>query len=266
MPICAGKISKTILLRNGRTLEPFHFSYTECCWTININTQTNWKAPKSAQEQEDPRWRRKRQSPMCCKDSGPKERKVEKLRARDHAIHATQTASKKQATLQRKSTWKKGNETSEERETRLQRMRDRLAAENSEERDWRLQQTRTKKHTKLAVETREEITLQQRTTNQREWLAVETPKERELRFNRVLCREQHMLPQLLLFQQCSIQSLVSSPDQIFLARPVDSSKNRVWTLSLQKPGVSLYMAVRNWVIGGIISICFGAQKFANWLH
>ena len=61
--------------------------------------------------------------------------KVEKLRVRDHARHATQTASERQVTLQRKSTRKKGNETFEERETRLQRMRDRLAVENSEERD-----------------------------------------------------------------------------------------------------------------------------------
>ena len=47
----------------GSTLEPFHGPS---------------EAPKSAQEQEDRRWRRKRQSPTCCRDSGPKERKVEK--------------------------------------------------------------------------------------------------------------------------------------------------------------------------------------------
>jgi len=72
---------------------------------------------------------------MCYRDSGPKEQKVEKLRARDRAKRATQTASERQATLQQKSTQKKGNETSEERETRLQWVRDRQAAENSEERD-----------------------------------------------------------------------------------------------------------------------------------
>ena len=72
---------------------------------------------------------------MCCRDSGPKERKIEKLRVRDRAKHATQTATEIQATLQRKSTRKKRNETSKERETRLEWMRDRLAAENSEERD-----------------------------------------------------------------------------------------------------------------------------------
>ena len=37
----------------------------------------------------------------------PKERKVEKLRVRDRARRATQTASERQATLQRKSTQKK---------------------------------------------------------------------------------------------------------------------------------------------------------------
>ena len=72
---------------------------------------------------------------MCCRYSIPKERKVEKLRVRDRARHATQTASERQATLQRKSMRKKGNETSEERETRLEQMRDRLAVENSEKRD-----------------------------------------------------------------------------------------------------------------------------------
>ena len=56
-----------------------------------------------------------RESPTCCRDSGPKERKVEKLRVRDRAKRATQTASERQATLQRKGTRKKGNETSEER-------------------------------------------------------------------------------------------------------------------------------------------------------
>ena len=59
-------------LRKSRTLEPFH---------LNVDTQNNSrKAPKSAQEQEDRRWRRKRQSPTCCRDSGPKERKVEKAK------------------------------------------------------------------------------------------------------------------------------------------------------------------------------------------
>ena len=72
---------------------------------------------------------------MCCRDSGPKERKVENLRVGNHAKRATQTASERQATLQWKSTQKKGNEPSEEREMRLQRMRDRLAVENSKERD-----------------------------------------------------------------------------------------------------------------------------------
>ena len=45
--------------------------------------------------------------------------------------------------------------------------------------------------------------------------------------------------------------LVSSPDQIFRARPADSSKNRVWTLSLRKLGqVYIWRAV-NWVIVGV---------------
>ena len=75
--IRAGEISKQ--LRKRSTLELFHFSYTD--WLS--------EAPKSVQEQEDQRWHRKRQNPMCCRDSGPKERKVEKLRVRDHAERAT---------------------------------------------------------------------------------------------------------------------------------------------------------------------------------
>ena len=158
------------------------------------------KASKSAQEQEDRRWRRKRQSPTCCRDSGPKERKVEKLRVRDRAKCATQTASERQATLQ--SLWKKGKRN-------LRGERNEVTADERQTDSWKLrerQQTRTNQHVKLAVETQGEITLKQGSTNQCEWLAVETPDERELRFNRVLCREQHMLPQLPLFQQCSIQS------------------------------------------------------------
>ena len=46
-------------------------------------------------------------------------------------------------------------------------------------------------------------------------------------------------------------SLVSSPDQIFCAHPADSSKNRVWTLSLVKLGhVYIWRSV-NWVIVGV---------------
>ena len=66
-------------LRKGSTLELFHFSYTD--WPS--------EGPKSAQEQEDRRWRRKRQSPTCYRDSRPKERKVQKLRVRDRAKCAT---------------------------------------------------------------------------------------------------------------------------------------------------------------------------------
>ena len=44
--------------------------------------------------------------------------------------------------------------------------------------------------------------------------------------------------------------VVSSPDQIFRARPVDSSKNRVWTLSLRKLGqVYLWQSI-DWVLVG----------------
>ena len=61
--------------------------------------------------------------------------------------------------------------------------------------------------------------------------------------------------------------LVSFPDQIFRVCPVDSSQNRVWTLSLRKLGQVYIWLSGNWVIVGvnyIISICFGTQKFASW--
>ena len=45
--------------------------------------------------------------------------------------------------------------------------------------------------------------------------------------------------------------LVSSPDQIFRARPADSSKNRVWTLSLRKLGQVYIWWEVNWVIVGV---------------
>ena len=45
--------------------------------------------------------------------------------------------------------------------------------------------------------------------------------------------------------------LVSSPDQIFRMRPVDSSKNRVGTLSLRKLGQVYIWRSVNWVIVGV---------------
>ena len=71
---------------------------------------------------------------MCCRDSGPKERKVEKLSVKERAKRAIQTASERyKATLQRKSTRMKRNETSEEgNEVTAD---ERQAAENSVKRD-----------------------------------------------------------------------------------------------------------------------------------
>ena len=58
----------------------------------------------------------------------------------------------------------------------------------------------------------------------------------------------------------SIPEVVSSPDQIFRARPADSSKNRVWTLSLRKLGqVYIWRAV-NWVIVGVNYIISNQQR------
>ena len=57
----------------------------------------------------------------------------------------------------------------------------------------------------------------------------------------------------------STHKVVSSPDQIFRARPVALSKNRVWTLSLRKLGqVYIWRAV-NWVIVGVNYIISNQQ-------
>ena len=96
------KCKLTLLTQNIAHADP-------CGRNIENNAElqfsyTNWpsEVPKSAREQEDRRWCRKKQSPTCYRDSGPKERKVEKMRMRDRARRATQTASEKQATLQPK--------------------------------------------------------------------------------------------------------------------------------------------------------------------
>ena len=62
----------------------------------------------------------------------------------------------------------------------------------------------------------------------------------------------------------------SSLDQIFRVRPVDSSKNRVWTLSLRKlEHVYIWWSV-NCIIVLITlsttgSVCFATKIFASWL-
>ena len=58
----------------------------------------------------------------------------------------------------------------------------------------------------------------------------------------------------------SLEGIVSSPNQTFCARPADSSKNRVWTLSLRKLGqVYIWRAV-NWVIVGVNYIISNQQR------
>ena len=91
------------------------------------------------------------------------------------------------------------------------RERERMAAETTEERETRLQRMRTNQRERLAVETPEEreTRLQRMSTNQRERLAVETPEERELRLECYSTRymeQQSVQPELPLFQHCSIQA------------------------------------------------------------
>ena len=68
-----------------------------------------------------------------------------------------------------------------------------------------------------------------------------------------------------------IYCIVSFPDQIFRMRPADSSKNRVWTLSLRKLGQVYIWQTGNWVIVGVNYIIsyqqhlLWHQKFASWL-
>ena len=47
---------------------------------------------------------KERRNVTCCRDSGTKDRNIEKVEREDHAKCATQTAGKKQATLE----WKRG--------------------------------------------------------------------------------------------------------------------------------------------------------------
>ena len=87
---------------------------------------------------------------------------MRKWRERDRARRVAQTASKRQATLQRKSTCERermSSETTKEREVRLQWLRDTPAAEVPEETEGRLQQMKDR-------------------------LAAETPKERGTRLQR----------------------------------------------------------------------------------
>ena len=90
-------------------------------------------------------------------------------------------------------------ESTQEREARLQGMRDRLATKSTQEREARLQRMRDR----LAAESVEEreARLQQMSARQHGRLAVETDEEREDRLQR--SREQSS--QVLLFEQRSIQ-------------------------------------------------------------
>ena len=65
---------------------------------------------------------------------------------------------------------------------------------------------------------------------------------------------------LLTRKHCSRPVLVSSPDKIFRARPADSSKNRVWTLSLRKLGQVYIRQAVNWVIVGVDYIICNQQR------
>ena len=138
------------------TLVTQNIAHADSCGRNIENNYVKWSSISAGVRR--PAMVQKETEPDMLQRQRTKGAKGWETESEDRAKRATQTASERQATLQQKSTWKKGNEPSEERETRLQRMRDRLAAQNSEERDWRLQQTRTDQHAKLAVETRGEIT------------------------------------------------------------------------------------------------------------
>ena len=65
---------------------------------------------------------------------------------------------------------------------------------------------------------------------------------------------------MLSCENTAAKRLVSSPDQIFCARPADSSKNRVWTLSLRKLGQVYIWRSVNWVIVGVNYIISNQQR------
>ena len=72
-------------------------------------------------------------------------------------------------------------------------------------------------------------------------VAIETHSDKRV------WNETHSVDTAWLFLK-AITVIVSSPDQIFRVRPVDSSKNRVWTLSLRKLGQVYVWRAVNWVI------------------
>ena len=80
------------------------------------------RALKSAQEQEDRRWRRNKRdrAQRAAETAEQRSKRLKKRRERDHARHAAQTVSERQATSWWKSTGEHGAETPKERETRME--------------------------------------------------------------------------------------------------------------------------------------------------
>ena len=99
---------------------------------------------------------------------------------------------------------KSAQEQEDRRRRRNKRDRARRAAETVEQMSERLRKRRERDCARRAAQTASErqATSQQRSPRERERMAAGNPE----RFNIVLCREQNMLSQLPLFQQCSIQS------------------------------------------------------------
>ena len=95
---------------------------------LNMDSQSRSQISAGARRSATAQ-KRKGESSTCCRASEQRSKQLRKRKERDRARRAAQTASEEQATSKWKSTRERERtaaETPEERETRLQQMRDRL--------------------------------------------------------------------------------------------------------------------------------------------
>ena len=99
------------------------------------------RALKSAQEQEDRRWRRNERdrARRAAETAEQRSERLRKRRERDRARRATPTAGERQATSQQKSTRERERMAAETTEVMSTNQRERLAVETPEERELRLE-------------------------------------------------------------------------------------------------------------------------------
>ncbi len=185
------------------------------------------RVPESTGNREE-RLRRRRERERARRASETADQRHERLRVRrerDRARRAARTAADRAVLLQQRRL-RLSTESSEERETRLQRMSNRLAAETTE-----LQQER------LAAETTEEraARLQQMSERQRERLAAETTDERVARLQHDQESHRGAQSDLPLFEQPDVRARMCK----FHAHLAALESPRCTTCSEAFPGLQL---------------------------